>query len=100
MTCAPDRDRLVAELRQHAPPVLISGIAAGLHLLLELPAGQAEDDIIARAADRGLVLEGLGAYNATRAPHPPALVIGYGTPPEHAFTGAIARLTAVLAGDC
>jgi GntR family transcriptional regulator/MocR family aminotransferase len=94
------RDRLVAELRQHAPPVLISGIAAGLHLLLELPAGQAEDDIIARAADRGLVLEGLGAYNATSDPHPPALVIGYGTPPEHAFTGAIARLTAVLAGDC
>ena len=74
------RDRLVAELRKHAPPVLISGIAAGLHLLLELPAGQAEDDIIARAADRGLVLEGLGAYNATSDPHPPALVIGYGTP--------------------
>lgn len=56
--------------------------------------------IIARAADRGLVLEGLGAYDATSDPHPPALVIGYGTPPEHAFTGAIARLTAVLAGDC
>ena len=25
-----------------------------------------------------------------------ALVVGYGTPPEHAFTGAVARLCAVL----
>ena len=30
--------------------------------------------------------------------HGPALVVGYGTPPEHAFTGAVARLCAVLDG--
>jgi GntR family transcriptional regulator / MocR family aminotransferase len=93
------RDRLVAALRQHTPAAEISGITAGLHLLLKLPAGQTEEDIIARAAARGLALEGLGPYNATPDPHPPSLVIGYGTPPEHAFTGAIARLTAVLAAD-
>ena len=29
-------------------------------------------------------------------PRPPALVVGYGTPPEHAFTGALARLCAAL----
>jgi len=90
------RDRLVAALHQHAPAAGVSGITAGLHLLLELPAGQAEDDIIARAASRGLALEGLTPYNATPGPHPQALVVGYGTPPEHAFTGAIARLTAAL----
>jgi GntR family transcriptional regulator / MocR family aminotransferase len=90
------RDRLVAALRQHAPAIQVSGITAGLHLLLELPAGQAEDDIIARAAARGLALEGLTPYNATPGPHPQALVVGYGTPPEHAFTGAVARLTAAL----
>ena len=28
--------------------------------------------------------------------HEPALVVGYGTPPEHAFTTALARLIAVL----
>jgi GntR family transcriptional regulator/MocR family aminotransferase len=27
----------------------------------------------------------------------PALVVGYGTPPDHAFTAAVARLCAVLA---
>jgi GntR family transcriptional regulator/MocR family aminotransferase len=27
----------------------------------------------------------------------PALVVGYGTPPDHAFTGALARLGMALA---
>jgi GntR family transcriptional regulator/MocR family aminotransferase len=90
------RDRLVAALRQCAPAVQVSGITAGLHLLLGLPAAQTEEDIIARAAARGLALEGLAPYNATGDPLPPALVVGYGTPPDHAFTGAVARLTAAL----
>jgi GntR family transcriptional regulator / MocR family aminotransferase len=91
------RDRLVAALHRHAPDVGITGITAGLHLLLELPARHTEAGLIARAAARGLALEGLSGYHATQGPHPPALVVGYGTPPEHAFTGALARLTATLA---
>ena len=92
------RDRLVDALRRQAPGVRITGIAAGLHLLLELPDGHTEHDIITRAARHGLALEGLGSYRRAPDTHPPALVIGYGTPHEHAFTGAVARLTAVLAG--
>jgi GntR family transcriptional regulator/MocR family aminotransferase len=91
------RDRLAATLRQ-APRLRVTGIAAGLHALLELPPGSAEDDLVARAARRGLAVEGLGPYCAPGHPRGPALVIGYGTPPEHAFTGALARLCAVLAG--
>ncbi len=91
------RDRLVATLRQHAPRLRVTGIAAGLHALLELPPGSAEDDLVARAARRGLAVEGLAPYCAPGHPRGPALVLGYGTPPEHAFTGALARLCAVLA---
>ena len=91
------RDRLVAELRQQAPQVRVSGIAAGLHALLDLPPGGAEDDLLARAARRGLALDGLAAYCAPGHSRAPALVLGYGTPPAHAFTGALARLCAVLA---
>jgi GntR family transcriptional regulator/MocR family aminotransferase len=91
------RDRLVAALYHHAPQVRATGIAAGLHALLELPTGHDEDDIITSAARHGLALEGLRAYSTEAGQHPAALVVGYGTPPEHAFTGAIARLTAVLA---
>ncbi|HEY9242861.1 MAG TPA: PLP-dependent aminotransferase family protein [Streptosporangiaceae bacterium] len=91
------RDRLVATLRQQAPRLRVTGIAAGLHAVLELPPGSDEDDLVARAARRGLAVEGLGPYCAPGHPRGPALVLGYGTPPEHAFTGALARLCAVLA---
>jgi GntR family transcriptional regulator/MocR family aminotransferase len=70
-----------------------------------------EADVVARAARRGLALQGLGDFGAragvagARASvagaragaRPPALVVGYGTPPAHAFTTALARLAATLA---
>jgi GntR family transcriptional regulator/MocR family aminotransferase len=90
------RDRLVAAVRGRAPAVRISGIAAGLHALLALPDGENEDEVIARAADHGLALEGLGTYGTPTQHSPAALVVGYGTPAEHAFTGSLARLVTVL----
>ena len=70
---------------------------AGLHAVVELPPGAEEHEVVARAARHGLALEGLGAYRtADRPPSAPALVVGYGTPPEHGFTAAVARLCAVL----
>ena len=92
------RDRLVTALRRRAPRVRISGIAAGLHALLELPGDLREEDVIARAAERGVSLQGLGEYAHGGHSHPPALVVGYANPPEHAFTAAVARLATVL-GD-
>ena len=93
------RDRLVAALQRQAPRVRISGIAAGLHALLELPAGADEREIVSRAEARKLALQGLGAYAASNSAHThePALVVGYAKPPQHSFTGAVARLAAVLA---
>jgi GntR family transcriptional regulator / MocR family aminotransferase len=93
------RERLVTALRQHAPGVALSGVAAGLHAVLDLPAGQQEADVIARAAARGLAIGGLGGYATPGARHAPALVVGFGTPPAHAVTTAIARLCAVLADE-
>jgi GntR family transcriptional regulator/MocR family aminotransferase len=90
------RDRLLAELHRHAPQLQVRGIAAGMHALLQLPEGHTEDETVIRAAQRGLAIEGLGAYRLTQQPYQPALVLGYATPPDHAFTGAIARLCAVL----
>ena len=93
------RDHLVAAVRRHVPQARVTGVAAGLHALLELPNGQDEDEIIVRAAARhDLALHGLRPYSAAAGPHRPALVIGYATPPEHAFTGAVARLIAALTG--
>jgi GntR family transcriptional regulator/MocR family aminotransferase len=91
------RDRLVAELKRRAPTVRVTGIAAGLHALVRLREDAHEDEVVARATAHGLALEALGSYHFAGPAHAPALIVGYGTPPEHAFTTALARLNAVLA---
>jgi GntR family transcriptional regulator/MocR family aminotransferase len=93
------RDQLVSELRRQAPGVSVTGIAAGLHVLVRLPAEVAEEDVIARAAGRGLALQGLADCKAAGAAGPelgPALIVGYATPPGHAFSACVARLCAAL----
>jgi len=68
--------------------------------VLRLPSGQREEDLVARAARHGLTVEALGAYSMDSHHAGPALVVGYATPPPHAYTTAVARLCAVLAsGD-
>jgi GntR family transcriptional regulator/MocR family aminotransferase len=90
------RDRLVAAVAASAPQVRVTGIAAGLHAVLRLPPGQREDVLVARAARHGLAIEGLGAYAMDGHGAGPALVVGYATPPSHAYSTAVARLCAVL----
>jgi GntR family transcriptional regulator / MocR family aminotransferase len=90
------RDRLIAALDRHVPGVRLRGIAAGLHAVVELPHGTSEREVIARAAARGVAVEGLGDYALGDHTRGPALVIGYATPPDHAYTTALARLTAAI----
>ncbi len=91
------RDRLVAALGRQGRRV--SGIAAGLHAVLELPGTDTERLVIARAAGHGLALAGLESYAAGRVGDRAGLVIGYARPPEHAYTAALARLCAVMSQD-
>lgn len=91
------RDRLVAALAAHAPRVRVSGIAAGLHAVVELPPGApSEAEVVRRAARLGLGLTGTAFYGSVRPDAGAALVVGFGSPPEHAFSGALERLCAVL----
>jgi GntR family transcriptional regulator / MocR family aminotransferase len=93
------RDRLVSELNRQVPGVAVTGIAAGLHVLVRLPAGVSEVNVIAGAAARGLALEGLASCRAGGQESGPAVIVGYATPPGHAFSTCVARLCATLA-DC
>ena len=97
------RDRLATALRRQG--LRVSGIAAGMHAVLELPDTSVERAVLTGASQHGLAIDGLGGYRAGgtgpgddghrgRA----GLVIGYGRPPEHAYTTALARLCAVLPG--
>ncbi len=93
------RDRLVAALASEVPQVEVTGISAGLHVLVRLPAGLTEQDVVSLARQRGLALQGLAGSRAGGPEAGPALIVGYATPPGHAFSTAIARLCAVL-NDC
>ncbi|MEV0279920.1 PLP-dependent aminotransferase family protein [Streptomyces sp. NPDC050610] len=103
------RDRLVTALADHAPHIRATGIAAGLHAVLELPPGT-EKSAIQAAAWQGLAVEGLDRFRY-RPPHTPphtppsapadgpdALVVAYGTPSEHAFPGVLEALLRSLPG--
>jgi GntR family transcriptional regulator/MocR family aminotransferase len=90
------RDRLIDALAARAPEVRLSGIAAGLHAVVELPADAREQAVIASAAARGVAIEGLGQYALSARRRGPALVIGYAAVPGHGYTAALARLTAAI----
>lgn len=91
------RDTLVDALAQHAPDVHATGIAAGFHAVLSLPPGT-EQTVVQAAAWQGLALHSLSFYRHEHALADPmdALVVGYGTPPDHAWAGAVEALCRVL----
>jgi GntR family transcriptional regulator / MocR family aminotransferase len=91
------RDALVAELARRAPQVRATGISAGLHVVLRLPPGT-EQATLRAASWQDLAVHGLHRYRHPDAPADPldALVVGYGTPPDHAWSGALEALCAAL----
>ncbi|MEU0796071.1 PLP-dependent aminotransferase family protein [Amycolatopsis sp. NPDC005961] len=83
------RDRLVEALG----PGRLSGVAAGLHLLLHLDRDAAE--VTKRARAKGVKVADLDDYR--EAPGEPALVLGYGNLADNAV-GAAVRLLREAAG--
>jgi GntR family transcriptional regulator/MocR family aminotransferase len=82
------RDRLLATVQR------VTGIDAGLHAVIELEEDEAA--VVARARRLDVIVEGLDAYRFGPTKRGPAVVVGYGTPPEHAFDGALGRLRELL----
>ncbi|WP_411120783.1 PLP-dependent aminotransferase family protein [Streptomyces sp. x-19] len=91
------RDQLVAALAEAAPHVHVSGIAAGLHAVLELPPGT-EQSIVQAALWQGLAVHGLREFTdpAFPAAARDALVIAYGRPPDHSFAAVLDALLRAL----
>ncbi|MFE3037065.1 PLP-dependent aminotransferase family protein [Streptomyces canus] len=91
------RDRLVAALAERAPHVEVSGVAAGLHAVLRLPPGT-ERSAVGDAGRQGVALDGLAEFRHpdTDMPAHDGLVVGYATPPEHAYGAALEALCAAL----
>lgn len=93
------RDRLAAVLAARVPEVRVTGIAAGLHAVLELPPGT-ERAVLAAASRHGVATEGLASYrhpDARGPARPDGLVVGYATPPERLYGAALDALCEALA---
>ncbi len=94
------RDRLVSVLAERVPEVRVTGIAAGLHAVVELPPGT-ERAALAAAARHGVAVEGLASYrhpDARGPARPDGLVVGYATPPEQLYGAAVDALCGALSG--
>jgi GntR family transcriptional regulator/MocR family aminotransferase len=95
------RDQLVAALAQAAPNVRITGMAAGLQAVLELPRGT-ERSVVVAAASHGLAVSGLsefryeGAGAGWKLPERDALIVGYAAPSDSAWAGAVEALCDVM----
>src|SRR5262249_28980215 len=58
------RDILVECLARELPEVVVRGIAAGLHVTAELPAGYPEGEIVRRALQRRIGLDGMAPHTS------------------------------------
>jgi GntR family transcriptional regulator/MocR family aminotransferase len=101
------RDAVVAAVREHLPGAAISGIAAGLHLVIALPPGIDDAALAARARAVGLAPVALSTL-CLRPPRggapdrrgvvgrPPGLVIGYAAHTPDELRAAIAQLAKLV----
>lgn len=89
------RDRLLAAVGERLPGVRVLGVEAGLHAILELPAGApGEREVVAFLRDRSVRVHPFGNYvrgdggvgARTR------IVLGYATPAAHGYSSAVAAL--------
>ena len=90
------REQLVAAVAEASPTTTVTGMPAGLHVMLELAGGQ-ESALCRQRVWRRLGVEGLDLYR-----HPETirerdgLVIGYASPAPSAWSGALDALTGQL----
>jgi GntR family transcriptional regulator/MocR family aminotransferase len=91
------RDALIAALQMHLPRLQFHGVAAGLHMMIELTREVDEQAVIEAAARRSIRIYGASAYHAKPLTGPPALVLGYGGLAEERIGEAVRQLIAALA---
>ena len=90
------RDQLADTLASSTATVHVTGLAAGLHAVVELPA-DTERSVLRAAAEHHLAIDGMSQYrHPASAPRGDALVVGYATPSSSAWAGALESLAAAL----
>lgn len=92
------RDLVASLLGKLLPEQRVSGIAAGLHVLLEMPTAEAAEAVRIEAETAGIAVESLEQHSFACRAGPAGLLIGYGGLPEPSLEHAIRRLTKIISG--
>jgi GntR family transcriptional regulator/MocR family aminotransferase len=92
------RDTVVAALRREIPGADVQGLAAGLHLIMRLPAHVDEDRYVAEAQARGVAVLGTSRMYGTQ-PAQPGVVIQYGRASASMLAEAARRLGAAASAS-
>ena len=86
------RDALLEALAEALPEATVRGVAAGLHVTVELPDGHDERAIRDHARSRHVEIETMGEFRPAAAGSPPALVLGYAQMPEATIRAGVREL--------
>lgn len=86
------RDALVDALTQALPEAAVRGVAAGLHVIVQLPDGVNEQTIREEAHDRRVELETMADYRPDTRESPPVLLLGYAQMPESTIRAGVQEL--------
>jgi GntR family transcriptional regulator/MocR family aminotransferase len=89
------RDVLMRAIREFLPIATPGGIAAGLHVTLQLPNCIDEVKVCEAAARRGVAIEGIGKYRLS-GKGAPALLLGYGSASEASLRAAVRIIADVI----
>jgi GntR family transcriptional regulator/MocR family aminotransferase len=92
------RDLAVSLLSALLPNHRVRGIAAGLHVVLEMPSHAAATAVRAEAEAAGMILESLDQHAFADYTGPAGLLVGYGGLPEPSLEQAIRALVRIIQG--
>jgi GntR family transcriptional regulator / MocR family aminotransferase len=90
------RDALVSAVARHAPGVEVTGLAAGCHAVLRLPAGVNERAVVEAAEQRGVGVYGMSRYRKAHTRGRAELVIGFGGVSEQAIVRGVKMIADLL----
>jgi len=86
------RDALVDALAETLPDATVHGVAAGLHVTVQLPDGVNERAIREEAHHRRVELETMADYRPDTPGPPPILLLGYAQMPESTIRAGVYEL--------
>jgi GntR family transcriptional regulator / MocR family aminotransferase len=90
------RDAAIEAVTASLPGAVPTGVAAGLHVYVQLPRWCDESRLTEAARRRGVLVEGAGWHWSRPRSAPPALVLGYGSIEELAIRGGLERLGSIF----